>query len=53
MSFPSDMYLALEKLALQKKVSVAWIVRDAVERYVAESIPIAASRRTKTAKEKQ
>jgi len=35
-SFPSDTYKALEQLAQQKKVSLAWVVRDAVERYVAE-----------------
>ena len=34
-SFPPDMYKALEKLARQKKVSLAWVVRDAVERYIA------------------
>jgi len=35
-SFPPDIYEMLEQLATQKKVSLAWIVRDAVERYVAE-----------------
>ena len=35
-SFPPDVYDALEQLARQKKVSLAWIVRDAVEQYVAE-----------------
>ena len=35
-TFPSDLYQALEKIALQKKVSLAWVVRDASERYVAE-----------------
>ena len=35
-SFPPDIYGALELLARQKKVSLAWVVRDAVERYVAE-----------------
>lgn len=34
-SFPPDMYEALEMLARQKKVSLAWVVRDAVEQYVA------------------
>ena len=34
-SFPRDIYEVLEQLARQKKVSLAWIVRDAVERYVA------------------
>ncbi len=35
-SFPPDIYEVLEQLARQKKVSLAWVVRDAVERYVAE-----------------
>lgn len=35
-TFPPDLYEALEKIALQKKVSLAWVVRDATERYVAE-----------------
>ena len=35
-SFPPDVYEVLSQLARQKKVSLAWVVRDAVERYVAE-----------------
>ena len=34
-SFPPDLYETLEKLAKQKKVSLAWVVRDAAEKYVA------------------
>jgi len=34
-SFPHDLYETLEALAKQKKVSLAWVVRDASERYVA------------------
>jgi hypothetical protein len=34
-SFPLDLYETLEELAKQKKVSLAWVVRDAAERYVA------------------
>jgi metal-responsive CopG/Arc/MetJ family transcriptional regulator len=33
-SFPSDLYEALEAEAKQKKVSLAWVVRDAAERYL-------------------
>jgi predicted DNA-binding protein len=33
-SFPPDLYGMLEKLAKQKKVSLAWIVRDAAEKYL-------------------
>ncbi len=35
-SFPDDLYEQLEAVAREKKVSLAWVVRDAVERYVAE-----------------
>ena len=33
-SFPPDLYRTLEELARRKKVSVAWVVRDATERYL-------------------
>jgi metal-responsive CopG/Arc/MetJ family transcriptional regulator len=35
-SFPPDLYENLEGLAQRKKVSLAWVVRDAAERYVAD-----------------
>ena len=35
-SFPPDLYEKLENLAKHKKVSVAWVVRDATEEYVAD-----------------
>jgi len=35
-SFSQDIYQSLERLAKQKKVSLAWVVREAAERYVAE-----------------
>src|ERR1019366_86724 len=38
-SFPPDLYETLEQLAKQKKVSLAWVVRDAAERYVAGQSP--------------
>jgi metal-responsive CopG/Arc/MetJ family transcriptional regulator len=34
--FPPDLYETLEELAKQKKVSLAWVVRDAAEKYVAD-----------------
>ena len=34
-SFPPDLYSRLENLAKQKKVSMAWVVRDAAEKYAA------------------
>lgn len=33
-SFPHELYTTLEKIAKQKKVSLAWIVRDAAEQYL-------------------
>ena len=35
-SFPPDIYEMMERLARKKKVSLAWVVRDAVERYVTD-----------------
>jgi metal-responsive CopG/Arc/MetJ family transcriptional regulator len=35
-SFPSDIYQRLGNLARQKQVSLAWVVREAAERYVAD-----------------
>ena len=34
-TFPPELYKALEQLAKRKKVSIAWVVRDAAEKYVA------------------
>ena len=39
-SFPPDLYETLEKLARHKKVSLAWVVRDAAEKYVADEWPL-------------
>jgi metal-responsive CopG/Arc/MetJ family transcriptional regulator len=36
-SFPADLYKTLEEIAEQKKVSLAWVVRDAAEKYVADA----------------
>ena len=41
-SFPPDVYRELEKLAAAKKVSVAWVVREAAEKYVADQWPLLA-----------
>ena len=38
-TFPPDLYETLENLAKHKKVSVAWVVRDAAEKYVADQGP--------------
>ncbi len=39
-TFPPDVYHTLEQIAKQKKVSVAWVVRDAAEKYVADQWPL-------------
>jgi hypothetical protein len=39
-SFPSDIYQTLEDIAREKKVSLAWVVRDATEQYIAERWPL-------------
>lgn len=39
-SFPQDVYQTLEDIARQKKVSLAWVVRDAAEQYIAEKWPL-------------
>jgi predicted DNA-binding ribbon-helix-helix protein len=39
-SFPPELYHILEQIASRKKVSLAWVVRDAAEKYVAEQWPL-------------
>lgn len=39
-SFPVETYKELERLADARKVSVAWVVREATARYVADQWPL-------------
>jgi hypothetical protein len=39
-SLPPDIYRALQDIAKQKKVSVAWVIRDATEKYISEQWPL-------------
>jgi len=39
-SFPPELHKTIEDLAKRKKVSMAWIVREAVEKYVADQWPL-------------
>jgi metal-responsive CopG/Arc/MetJ family transcriptional regulator len=48
-SFPPNLYEALEEIAKQKKVSLAWVVRDAAERYLTGEAEQAGQQHTQTA----
>jgi len=39
-TFPPELYATLEEIAKQKKVSLAWVVRDAAEQYLARKWPL-------------
>lgn len=39
-TFPHDLYQTIEEMAKKKKVSMAWVVREAVEKYVADHWPL-------------
>jgi metal-responsive CopG/Arc/MetJ family transcriptional regulator len=47
-SFPPDLYKTLEEIAKQKKVSLAWVVRDAAEKYVSDQTVKAAGQTRRT-----
>jgi len=39
-SFPPEVYETLENIAKEKKVSLAWVVREAAEQYIADKWPL-------------
>jgi metal-responsive CopG/Arc/MetJ family transcriptional regulator len=39
-SFPPEVYKVLEDIAKEKKVSLAWVVREAAEQYLAQKWPL-------------
>lgn len=39
-SFPVALYQAIEQIAKHKKISVAWVIRDAAEKYVGDQLPL-------------
>ena len=42
----NEIYSTLRDIARHKKVSVAWVIRDAAERYIAEQWPLFANDRS-------
>lgn len=46
-SFPPELYKTLEALAKKKKVSIAWVIRDAAEQYVTAEWPLFAGDRSR------
>ena len=39
-SFPEQQYQVLEKIAVENKVSLAWVVRDAIDGYLKSKWPL-------------
>lgn len=39
-SFPEEQYQVLEKIAAENKVSLAWVVRDAIDGYLKSRWPL-------------
>ena len=44
-SFPREIHETLERIARDKKVSLAWVVREATERYIADRWPLLVARK--------
>lgn len=39
-SLPADEFVELERIASERRVSVSWVVRDAVTQYLASRTPL-------------
>jgi predicted transcriptional regulator len=39
-SMPADQYEEIQRIADKKRVSVAWVIRDAIDRYLAAESPL-------------
>jgi predicted transcriptional regulator len=39
-TLPADVHEILERIAREKKVSLAWVMRDAAEQYIATKWPL-------------
>ena len=44
-TLPPELHETLERMAKGKKVSVAWVIRDAAEKYVSEQWPLLQQKR--------
>jgi predicted DNA-binding ribbon-helix-helix protein len=44
-SLPPETYRTLQGIAEQKKVSFAWVIREAADKYIAEQWPLLATTR--------
>ena len=44
-SLSPELHDTLERMAKEKKVSVAWVIRDAAEKYVGEQWPLLQQKR--------
>lgn len=42
-SLSPEVYKTLERIAQEKKVSVAWVIREAVDKYLADKWPLFAA----------
>lgn len=42
-TLPADVHETLERIAREKKVSVAWVMRDAAEQYISNKWPLFAA----------
>ena len=40
MSLPDELYETLGRIAEEKRVSLAWVIRDAAEKYVSDLWPL-------------
>ena len=45
-SLPQESYETVVRIAKNKRVSTAWVVRDAVDKYLAADVPLFANRQT-------
>jgi metal-responsive CopG/Arc/MetJ family transcriptional regulator len=47
-SFPEDQYSELERIAQEQRVSLAWVVREAVRTYLLQREPVLKAKLSRT-----